>query len=345
MQLKTVEKQKKSNDERSINKPIVEITKDPLVVNMECKKDDLKQNDKTIDSKPIKQQKITAESYLSQIKKLIDSISHKGLILEPSSGDPCKEINLESVPVGSEDESEIDQMELGIWHGSLEEKQWEVECTSGVLKSLQSNRIKTMYKERIVKIINALASGIYSKSCFKPLVTGSDRIKLFESKISSASRLIWEVGKQFSPRLTMRCKPQVNVYTDIIRIWEVVMEHKNIQEAVKKIVSSIKKSHEKGASCLIQKKLCGMKEGNIDFNIQQNKHNDNRELKTPNIYFESDQGKENLLEEISFFPPASSKEKEYSTIKFYTFSSNVALNILHQMKGEFPFESQMLNTR
>ncbi|OPL33891.1 hypothetical protein AM593_06298, partial [Mytilus galloprovincialis] len=244
---------------------------------------------------------------------------------------------LESMPVGGEDESEIDQMELGIWHGSLEEKQWEVECTSGVLKSLQSNRIKTMYKERIVKIINALASGIYSKSCFKPLVTGSDRIKLFESKISSASRLIWEVGKQFSPRLTMRCKPQVNVYTDIIRIWEVVMEHKNIQEAVKKIVSSIKKSHEKGASCLIQKKLCGMKEGNIDFNIQQNKHNDNRELKTPNIYFESDQGKENLLEEISFFPPASSKEKEYSTIKFYTFSSNVALNILHQMKGEFPF--------
>lgn len=94
MQLNSVEKQKKSNDEHSINKQIVEIKKIPLVVNTERKKDELKQNNKTIDSKPIKQQKITTESYLSQIKKLIDSISPKGLMLEPSSGDPCKEINV-----------------------------------------------------------------------------------------------------------------------------------------------------------------------------------------------------------------------------------------------------------
>ncbi|CAG2203728.1 unnamed protein product [Mytilus edulis] len=316
-QMKTAEKQKKTTDEPTIPKPTVEKRQDTSVLNMERIKDKPTQYDKSIDSKPQIQPKITNESYLSQIRKMIDSISPKQSILDHSSGDPCKEIN--------------------IWHGSLEGKQWEVECTSGVLKSLQSNRIKKVYKERIVKIVNALASGIYSKSLFKPLVTGSGRIKLFESKISSASRLIWEVGKQFSDRLTMRCEQQVNVYTDIIRIWEVVMEHKNIHQAVERIVSSIEKSHEKGASCLIQKKLCGMKARNIDFNTRQNNQNDNRELKTPNIYVESDQGKENLVEEISFFPPASSKETEYSTIKFYTFSSNVALNILHQMKGEFPF--------
>ncbi|XP_063425387.1 TPR and ankyrin repeat-containing protein 1-like [Mytilus trossulus] len=338
-QMKTAEKQKKTTDEPTIPKPIVEKRQDPSVLNMERIKDKPKQYDKSIDSKPKIQPKITNESYLLQIRKLIDSIGPKQSIFDHSSGDLCKEINVEKIPVDSEDvdESDIDQMELGIWHGSLEGKQWEVECTSGVLKSLQSNRIKTMYKERIVKIINALASGIYSKSCFKPLVTGSDKIKLFESKISSASRLIWEVGKQFSPRLTMRCEQQVNVYTDIIRIWEVVMEHKNIHQAVEKIVSSIEKSHEKGASCLIQKKLCGMKAGNIDLSTQQNNQNDNRKLKTPNIYVELDEGKENKAEEISFFPPASSKETEYSTIKFYTFSSNVALNILHRMKGEFPF--------
>ncbi|CAC5364350.1 unnamed protein product [Mytilus coruscus] len=336
-QMKSAEKQKKANNEPTINKPTVEKRKDHSVLKMECYKDKPKQTDKTTDSKPLKQPKITNESYLSQIQKLIDSISSKQSILKHSSGDPCKEINLERISVasGDVDESEIDQMELGIWHGSLEGKPWEVECTSGVLKSLQSNRIKPVYKERIVKIINALASGIYSKSFFKPLVTGSDRIKLFESKISSASRLIWEVGKQFSPRLTMRCEQQVNVYTDIIRIWEVVMEHKNIHQAVERIVSSIEKSHEKGASCLIQKKLCGMKAGSVDLNTQQNNQNNNRELKTPNIYVESDH--ENLIKEISFFPPASSKDTEYSTIKFYTFSSNVALNILHQMKGEFPF--------
>ncbi|CAC5380294.1 unnamed protein product [Mytilus coruscus] len=332
-QIKTTVKQKKANDEPTIHKPAVEKGKDSSVMNMERIKDKPKQSDKTIESKPPKQPKQTNESYLSQIQKLVDSISPKQSVLEHASGDPCKEIIPERIPVGSEEESEIDQMELGIFHGSLEGKTWEVECTSGVLKSLQSNRILPVFKQRIVKIINALASGIYSKSFFKPLVTGSERIKLFESKISSASRLIWEVGKQFSPRLTMKCEQEKNIYTDIIRIWEVVMEHKNIHQAVERIV----KSHEKGASCLIQKKLCGNKAGNNDFNTQQNNQNDNRDFRTPNIYLESDPAKDKWVEEISFFPPASSKDTEYSTIKFYTFSSNVALNVLYQMKGEFPF--------
>ncbi|XP_052085500.1 uncharacterized protein LOC127723067 [Mytilus californianus] len=91
-QMKIVEKQKKSNDERTIYHPIVEIRKEPSVLKIEHRRDEQKHDDKTIDSKPPKQPKITNESHLSQIQKLIDSISPKQSVLEHSSGESCKEI-------------------------------------------------------------------------------------------------------------------------------------------------------------------------------------------------------------------------------------------------------------
>lgn len=89
-QMKTAEKQKKTTDEPTIPKPTVEKRQDPSVLNMERIKDKPTQYDKSIDSKP----KITNESYLLQIRKLIDSVSPKQSILDHSSGDPCKEINV-----------------------------------------------------------------------------------------------------------------------------------------------------------------------------------------------------------------------------------------------------------
>lgn len=86
-QMKTAEKQKKTTDEPTIPKPTVEKRQDPSILNMERIKDKPKQYDKSIDSKPKIQPKITNESYLSQIRKMIDSISPKQSVLDHSSGD------------------------------------------------------------------------------------------------------------------------------------------------------------------------------------------------------------------------------------------------------------------
>lgn len=99
------------------------------------------------------------------------------------------------------------------------------------------------------------------------------------------------------------------------------MEHKNIHKSVERIV----KCYEKGSKSLIKKKL------------QINKNDfDNTSVKHPSIYEPACEGSA-PSQIINLYPPANSNDNEYTTIKFYTFSSNVAFSILHERKGEFPF--------
>ncbi|CAG2203732.1 TPR and ankyrin repeat-containing protein 1 [Mytilus edulis] len=142
---------KKLNDQQTVQIPSVQ--------------EEVKQRENTLECTTIKQPEKTQESYLSQIEKLISSISQKTAKWEQLSMEPSKETDVTRKNNRSEDieESELDGVEFEFTQDTLERKPWEVECTSGVLKSLQSNRILPVFKRRIVKIIDSLASGIYSK--------------------------------------------------------------------------------------------------------------------------------------------------------------------------------------
>lgn len=81
-QIKNNATQNKPNDKHAVHKPSVEMRKEQLVVEM------------TPDSTPEKQPEIVKESYLSQIKKLIGSLSHKTSPREHLGMEQNKEIDV-----------------------------------------------------------------------------------------------------------------------------------------------------------------------------------------------------------------------------------------------------------
>jgi hypothetical protein len=215
-----------------------------------------------------------------------------------------------------------------IGRGLLEGNVWEVECTSDVWNTLRrSNHLTPLIKRKIIHIIEDLASGECTKHMRRKLVTQYGKINLFESNITDGSRLIWEECIEFSPQLTKKyssSKKRVKIYSQRIRIWDIVLEHKKINKSVRRI----EKSHKKGALCLIQKKL----------KFHEKKSN-NTDCRYPKMYVEYMGHNEESAEDISYYPPANPKDSEYNTVKFYTFSSILANNMLKpiEMKVDFPF--------
>ena len=214
-----------------------------------------------------------------------------------------------------------------IGRGLLEGNVWEVECTSDVWNTLRrSNHLTPLIKRKIIHIIEDLASGECTKDMRRELVTQYEKINLFESTITDESRLIWEECIEFSSQLTNKYsspKKRVKIYSQRIRIWDIVLEHNKINS-----VGRIEKSHKKGALCLIQKKLKILE-----------KRSNNTECRIPELYVEYMDHNEESVEDIYYYPPASPQDSEYNTVKFYTFSSILANNMLRpiEMKVDFPF--------
>ncbi|VDI71816.1 Hypothetical predicted protein, partial [Mytilus galloprovincialis] len=217
---------------------------------------------------------------------------------------------------------------------------WEVVCTADVWKALSSKHVLPEIKQKIVCKIQHLAAGDWTPVLSKKLHHVPDTLMLFEAKITKASRIIWEQAIAFSPRLSesaekiLECNEELlsdrpvkggKIYSEVIRVWDIVFDHDKIYSSVQRIV----KSHERGEDCIIQKKIKGIK----------HEKSGNELKKVPRIYAETDIER-SILEEIKpFFPPASANETEYHILKFYSFSSHLVSHILQniEIKVDFPF--------
>ncbi|KAH3807160.1 hypothetical protein DPMN_135493, partial [Dreissena polymorpha] len=120
--------------------------------------------------------------------------------------------------------------------------EWEVECTAEVWKTLRDKRVSLDLKRRIVHKIQLLASGDWQPHLCKKLVHVLPTLNLFEAKFNKGQRIIWELAVAFSPRLSETAERRLhseeggiiqpvrggNIYSEIIRVWDIVMDHKKI---------------------------------------------------------------------------------------------------------------------
>ena len=101
-------------------------------------------------------------------------------------------------------------------------------------------------------------------------------------------------------------------------------------------VERIRKSHERGEDCIIQKKLRGIKADTLQVPVGVAK-------RYPMLYAECDVPSETIQETQQemqqYFPPASANETEYHILKFYSFSSALVSHVLQNIetKVDFPF--------
>uniref|UniRef100_A0A6I8P8F4 Tetratricopeptide repeat and ankyrin repeat containing 1 n=1 Tax=Ornithorhynchus anatinus TaxID=9258 RepID=A0A6I8P8F4_ORNAN len=215
---------------------------------------------------------------------------------------------------------------------------WEIECTSEVLKKLGSPAVPRPMKRKIVLVIQQLGNGEWTQSLQKRLRHLKAGIRLYEAKLDKGARMLWELAVDFSPRCSENPEKPASphgpersgrVYTEMIRIWDVVLDHCKLNDAIRAICSA----YNRGLACVLRKKLKGINQSRLSSHLKIQR-------RIPRCYVEDlEAGKGQAQGLLEYFPPASAVETEYGIMKFHSFSTDVAFNIVHDSASpvEYPF--------
>ena len=232
---------------------------------------------------------------------------------------------------GSKETEEEGNKEGGEDWKKFEGCTWEVECTETFWKELakQEKSLKTIVFRKLLR----LADGEFHGKFHKALHSTTD-MNLYELKLTKSIRIIWEFAVTYSPRLSLQNSAEF--YTEVIRVWSLVVDHDHISTHVK----LIEMSNLKGQGSLIKKKLSYCDQTNLVSNPRK---------KIPRIYQVNSKCVTDKDEE--FFPPASAKENEYNVVTFYSISDGFIESILkNEGRRDFPFkgwpkENEIINLK
>ncbi|CAE1296780.1 unnamed protein product [Acanthosepion pharaonis] len=313
-------------------KPQIEMVKTERKMNKEGMKASLK---KKIDNVPYHKCRELHILSFHKENKNVDNRSTSGLKEEAQSTEDLEDLSENE----TDEREEIDLLNSN----AFEKLEWEVECTSNVWKTLHDKNLPYKRRKQAVYKIQQLASGNWHRTCYKKVKDMPQTLKLFTIKLSRTSRIVWELAIAFSPRCSdMKRVLDGNsglesgqIYSEVIRVWAVVFDMKNLKHVVAQIV----KSHERGESCLVQKQLESVNDG------QDCLKDDTKRL--PRLFAESQLDK-NRLDLQHFCPPASDRDDEYHIIKFYSFSTAIVSSMLqmdHSRNVDFPFQVTELEYR
>ena len=269
--------------------------------------------------------------------------------IEDETADDDRYVDENDILGDSDRETEIDSK------SPFEDLPWEVDCTDRVWKIMKNRKVGFSTRKRIIDKIRMLANGRWSKTLCKRLEGEAKRkdIELYESKLTKGQRIIWEKTIAFSgrcsenPELRLDKKnPEGRIYSDIIRVWDIVLDHDKLQRSIDLIV----KSHDRGMDCIVKRKLKGMpvKSGGnsaLTSECLPNKYAEIGDLEqkgNPQAK-KSVPKKSTIADNLSqiFFPPASANEQEYHILKFYSFSTALVRTVLESdisSRIDFPFK-------
>ena len=245
----------------------------------------------------------------------------------------CFEDELESDDEDFNDKEDFDSERF-------EDYTWEVECTESVWKTLA--KLDRPLRKLAVSKIRRLAKGEWHYK-FRMPIHNLSNLRLYELRLTKRSRIIWELAIAYSPRCTQKSQtlhvdsPGTVIYSEIIRIWSVVLNCSNVDS----IVRQVEKSHARGQASTVVKKLQQQERAPSN----EEAHINNRE-RIPRLFRVTDLNGNGNVTCVSvtnsdfFYPPASTKENEYSVVTFYSFSNGFIHNLLdsEDARRDFPFK-------
>ncbi|XP_062607408.1 TPR and ankyrin repeat-containing protein 1-like [Saccostrea cucullata] len=232
----------------------------------------------------------------------------------------------ETKAISSIEKTECEVQDEYIEPNYFETQEWELECTVDVWKKLNCRRTPRSFKIDIIQRLKKLARGeLLGSICEKiKLQTIDKSIEVFET-----GPILWEIAICFSQRLTESSSTLNNVlYTELIRIWDIFTDEKGKRESLEKITISCRK----GEECLIEKYLTCSE--TLDC-----KYDKGRRIPRRFIRYSSQESKPNTTKE-KLLLPASHFAKEYHVLKFYFFSTDMAVCALdpREYAKDFPFK-------
>ena len=216
---------------------------------------------------------------------------------------------------------------------SFDDLPWEVEITRNVVKFFKNSK-KYSYADRMsaAQVIYKLAEGKRSVSLSKQ-VKRTANVCLYESRITHAGRMLWEKAISYSSKLTGQS--ETAVYTQVIRVWEIILDHDDLNRRINFCIEQIEQSYTRGHLASVCRSLkpishCISKESGF---IR------GREVfEFPNFYMLLSQKQVNP--EYRFVPAASSKDAEYNVTTFYSFDSMTVKSMIAGVneRRDYPFK-------
>ena len=194
---------------------------------------------------------------------------------------------------------------------------WEVECTEIVWKTLP--KLDKPLRRLIFERIHCLAKGEWHHEFHCSI--NHKRLHLYKLQLPGDICIIWELAIAYSPWCTQTqipsstCdEPKETLFSEIIRIWSIVMNPKYLDAYIKQIEIS----HARGQqSAVIQ---------NLLPNFQRELPDSTKE-RIPRYFYAVSGHESSNLEK--FYPPASSKENEYNIVTFYPITDEFLFNLLY----------------
>ncbi|XP_062576553.1 TPR and ankyrin repeat-containing protein 1-like [Saccostrea cucullata] len=203
----------------------------------------------------------------------------------------------------------------------FESHEWEIECTHEVWSKLLNPALSQHWKIDIIKKLQNLARGEFFFNCCRKI--GISNVNA-EIEIHESTPILWEIAVCFSSKLSAIDDNCRSVYTEIIRVWDIVENQEKKEEALRRISESISR----GEECVVKKYV------NCSKMLHQKFAKGKR---IPRKYFECSLDTEGVQKLIF---PASHVVTEYHILKFYLFTTDMALSALQNMdcKKDFPFK-------
>ena len=118
---------------------------------------------------------------------------------------------------------------------------WEIEMSDNVINWLRiAPKRHPKAFDNFPKKLLRLARGEWSKgnhTYAKPLKhCDSDSVHLYETKLTKAARIVWDIGVSYSESMSTNDSA---IYTDCIRLWDIVMNHDNLDRTIRNIERSV----------------------------------------------------------------------------------------------------------
>ncbi len=201
---------------------------------------------------------------------------------------------------------------------------WEVEVTPKVVDFFKDTK-RNSAKDRLAaaRTMCKLAEGRRSIHLSKQ-VSNNKSLRLFEARMTHGSRILWEEAISYSAKLSSQTD---QVYSRVIRIWEVVLSHDDLGRRIKQI----EKSHQRGCEASISFKW---------FLVPQKKIKHGERSIPDKFTLITDSEEDRAQAEHRFIPAASTKDDQYNVTTFHSFDASTVKSLLLRANDrmEFPFK-------
>ena len=204
---------------------------------------------------------------------------------------------------------------------------WEVEVEPKVVKFFKdTKKYSSTDQWAAKKTIRKLAMGKRNEHLSKR-VNKRKGLKLFEARMTQSGRILWEEAISYSTKRSSTNNP---VYTEVIRVWEIVLDHDNLDKKIKYCIKQIEESHQRGCESSLK----------LFLSSEEDKKTVSRES-FPKTYKPIESEDMDLTQcKRKFVPAASTSANEYSVKTFHCFDTSTVKSLLlgKNDRRDFPFK-------